>query len=212
MSRIATSKGGGGGFRPDVGVHNAICCQMVDFGTHDKEWQGKIVGKVNKINFGFEFVDVNLESENGAYHPIWGAQFTNSLGKKASLRSLLEGWRGKEFTKEEAEGFDLSKLLGMSCVLVIQPNTKGNPKIQAITKAPAQFEGDRDLREFWVEEGCFDNGMPDWMPEWMQQEVQGCYEFTEGFDFDSKESPATEPVPMPTEHQSDDGFDEEIPL
>lgn len=190
MGRHATSKGGGGGFRPEVGMHNVICCQIVDFGTHDKEWQGKIIGKVNKVNFGFEFVDITLESDKGPYHPIWGAQFTNSLGKKSSLRPLLEGWRGKPFTKEEAEDFDLSKLLGLSCVLIIQPNANNNPKIQAIAKAPAPFEGKRELREFWVEEGCFDNDVPDWMPDWMKEEINSCYECTEGFDFDSKPEPS----------------------
>ena len=200
MSRHARSSGGGGGFKPDVGMHNVICCQLVDFGTHDKEWDGKIDGKVNKVNFGFEFVDVDRESENGTYHPIWGAQFTNSLGKKTALRPILEGWRGKPFTEEEAKDFDLSKLLGMSCILVIQPNLKGNPKIQAIAKAPANFEGNRDLREFWVEEGCFDSELPEWLPEWMQEEILSCYDHTEGFDFatthgadEVKETPLDEP-------------------
>lgn len=206
MSRTATSKGGGGGFRPEVGMHNVVCCQLVDFGTHDKEWQGNIIGKVNKVNFGFEFVDVNLESENGTYHPIWGAQFTNSLGKKANLRGLLEGWRGKPFTDEEAGGFDLSKLLGLSCILVIQPNSKGSPKIQAIAKAPADFQGDRELREFWVEEGCFDQDTPEWMPDWMKEEIQSCYECKEGFNFDSAEPQASaEPLPEPID-------DDDIPF
>ena len=209
MSRTATSSGsGGGGFKPAVGMHNVVCCQIVDFGTHDKEWQGKIIGKVNKVNFGFEFVDVKLESENGTYSPIWGAQFTNSLGKKANLRSLLEGWRGKPFTDEEAKGFDLSKLIGLSCVLVIQPNSKGNPKIQAIAKAPAPFQGEREPREFWVEKGCFDADIPDWMPEWMKEEVQNCYEFTDGFDFDKQ----GEPEPLPSEHEEEEIEDDDIPF
>lgn len=208
MPRTATANSGGGGFRPDVGVHNVVCCQIVDFGTHDKEWQGKIIGKVNKVNFGFEFVDINMDGEKGTYHPIWGAQFTNSLGKKSALRPLLEGWRGKPFTEEEANGFDLSKLLGLSCTLIIQPNSKGNPKIQAITKAPAAFEGERELREFWVEEGCFDDGVPEWLPEWMRQEIQTCYECQVGFDF--ADTPT--PEPLPTEPEPEPFDDSSIPF
>lgn len=178
MSRYATETGGGGGgFKPSIGIHNAVCCQLVDFGTHEKEWQGKIVGKVNKINLGFEFVDVNLESEDGGtYHPVWGVQMTNSLGKRANLRTLLEGWRGREFTDEELKGFDLDKLLGLSCQLVIQPNTKGNPKIAAIAKAPAKYEGKRDLRSFWFDDE-FDGNLPDWIPEWMQEIIHESDEF-----------------------------------
>lgn len=213
MGRYATAKGGGGGgFRPEVGTHNVICCQLVDLGTHDKEWQGKIIGKVNKINIGFEFVDITLEGEKGSYHPLWGAQYTNSIGKKSALRPLLEGWRGRPFSKEEEESFDMSKLLGLSCTLVIQPNSKGNPKIQAIIKAPAPFDGKRELHEFWVEEGCFDEPIPEWMPEWMREEVEKCYENQIGFDFDS----IPEPEPMPSDPEetesADDDYDEDVPF
>lgn len=203
MGRTATAQGGGGGFKPEFGVHRAVCCQLVDFGTSDKEWQGKIIGNVNKVNIGFEFVDEKIDGEKGQYSPVWGAQFTNSIGKKANLRGLLEGWRGKPFTDEELKGFDLSKLLGLPCMLVIQPNSKGNPKIQAITKAKENFSGERDLHEFWVEEGCFDNPMPEWMPEWMADEIKKSYEFREGFDFENKQTDV-----LPTEHQDDEIDDE----
>ena len=200
MARNATASGGGGGFKPDFGIHNVICCQLVDMGTTDKEWQGKIIGKVNKINFGFEFVDVKLESENGEYSPLWGSQFTNSLGKKANLRGLLEGWRGVPFTEEELKGFDLSKLLGLSCQLVIQPNSKGNPKIASIVKSKEKFSGERELHEFWVEEGCFDGELPEWMPSWMSDDIQKCDECQFGFDVE----PVAPAEPLPNEETEED--------
>ena len=201
MSRNATASGGGGGFKPEFGIHNVICTQLVDMGTTDKEWQGKIIGKVNKINFGFEFVDVTLEGERGEYSPIWGAQFTNSLGKKANLRGLLEGWRGTPFTDDELKGFDLGKLLGLSCQLVIQPNSNGNPKIASIVKANTKLLGKRDLNEFWVEEGCFDADLPEWMPQWMAEDIQNCDEFRNGFGEEPEAQPAE---PMPHDDIDDD--------
>jgi len=175
MSRYA-KESGGGGFKPPMGIHNVVCCQLVDLGTQEKEWQGKVIGKSPMINIGFEFVDITNEADGETYHPLWGIKETNSLGKKANMRKLLEGWRGKAFTEDELKGFDLEKLLGLSCQLVVQPNTKGNPKVVAITKAPAKFGGNRDLHSFWFDEG-FDGTLPDWIPEWMQEIIQQSDEF-----------------------------------
>ena len=202
MSRYATDSGGGGGFKPEFGIHNVICCQLVDMGTTDKEWEGKVIGKVNKINFGFEFVDVTKESEKGSYHPLWGQQFTNSLGKKANLRKLLDGWRGQAFTPEELKKFNLGNLLGLSCQLVIQPNGKGNPKIASIVKSSEKLVGERELHEFWVEEGCFDEDLPEWMPEWMAGDIKQCDECATGFG--AKEAAYAPSEPLPNEVDDDD--------
>jgi len=209
MARNATaSGGGGGGFKPSLGIHNVICTQLADFGTTDKEWEGKIIGKVNKVNFGFEFVDVKLDNDGKEYSPIWGQQFTNSLGKKANLRGLLEGWRGKPFTEEELSGFDLSVLLGLSCKLVISPNGNGNPKISSIVKSDEKFEGSRALNEFWVEEGCFDNEIPEWMPQWMREDVQKCDEFVHGFGGEEPAAGQSDAEPLP----SHPGEEDDIPF
>ena len=186
MSRYATETGGGGGFKPEFGIHNVVCCQLVDFGTTDKEWEGKIIGKVNKINLGFEFVDVELEGEKGdTYHPVWGIQETNSLGKKANLRGLLEGWRGRAFTEEELGKFDLDALLGLSCVLVIGPNSKGNPKVTAISNSKEKLEGLRECKSFWIDED-WDRSIPDWLPEWMQDRISKCDESMGAVEVDAQ--------------------------
>ena len=203
MSRFATESGSGGGFRPECGVHNVVCCQIVDFGTHEKEWQGKVVGKANKVNLGFEFVDVTLESDGETYHPIWGIVETNSLGKKANLRKLLEGWRGKQFTDEELKGFDLEKLLGLSCQLIIQPNSKGNPKVAAITKVPAQFQGNREPKAFFFDED-FNGYLPEWIPEWMQEIIHNSDEW---LCLNEQESEPSEPA-----YQHEENMDDDIPF
>lgn len=206
MPRNANDQGGGGGFRPEFKIHNAVLCQLVDLGTHEKEWNNKPTGILqNKINFGFEFVDETQDGDNGPYNPIWGMGLTNSLGKKANMRKLLEGWRGKPFNEEELKNFDISVLLGRSCQLVIQANGKGNPKIVAITNVKESHNGLRTLQEFWVEEGCFDNEFPEWMPEWMEEELKSSKEYTLGLDFaDSKETAPGETHAAPSNDIDDD--------
>jgi len=47
------------------------------------------------------------------------SQYTVSLHEKARLRKDLETWRGRKFTKDELDQFDLEKLLGANCQLQI---------------------------------------------------------------------------------------------
>jgi hypothetical protein len=70
------------------------------------------------------------------------ATFTNSLHEKSRLRPMLEAWRGRKFTNEELDGFDLEKLIGANCqVQVIHAITdKGTyANIQAVV--PKQKNG-----------------------------------------------------------------------
>jgi len=44
-------------------------------------------------------------------------RYTLSLHEKSTLRKDLESWRGREFTEEELDGFDVEKLIGVPCLL-----------------------------------------------------------------------------------------------
>lgn len=65
--------------------------------------------------------------------------YTASLASTGNLRPDLESWRGRPFTIEELEGFDLTAILGAPCMLnVIHEISKKNadrryPKITSIT-------------------------------------------------------------------------------
>ena len=50
--------------------------------------------------------------------------YTNSLGEKANLRKMLENWRGRAFTQEEMDGFDLRNVLGKACMISVVHGTK----------------------------------------------------------------------------------------
>jgi hypothetical protein len=55
------------------------------------------------------------------------------------LRKQLEGWRGKAFSDDEAAQFDISKLLGKSCMLSVVETEKGGKtysNIASIGKLP----------------------------------------------------------------------------
>lgn len=46
-------------------------------------------------------------------------RYTLSLDERSNLRRDLEAWRGRAFTLAEAAGFDLERLIGVPCGLVV---------------------------------------------------------------------------------------------
>jgi hypothetical protein len=49
------------------------------------------------------------------------------MNEKSNLRHDLEGWRGRQFTDEEAEDFDTRNVLGKPCMINVihKPGKKG---------------------------------------------------------------------------------------
>ncbi len=58
-----------------------------------------------------------------------GRELTFSMHEKATFRLLLESWRGKKFTDDEARTFDAGKLLGAACQISVQEYTKRSGEI-----------------------------------------------------------------------------------
>jgi hypothetical protein len=67
-----------------------------------------------------------------------GKELPFSMHEKATLRKTLESWRGKKFDQDEADGFDLSKLVGAPCMINVVGYTKKNGedgvKIEGVSK------------------------------------------------------------------------------
>lgn len=99
----------------EAGVYNAICYSVLDIGTHD----GKF-GKKHQICLGWKFYEFTYEDGNYvSYHQT----YTLSLNQKAKLRELLQGWVLKD--EKYPEAYDLQKLLGQQCKLILAPNANG---------------------------------------------------------------------------------------
>ena len=98
------------------GVHVAICTQVIDLGTqHNQRWNKD----QRKVLIGWELA--NIHNSQGEPFLVW-RRFTASLSPKAALRQILESWRGRAFTEDELQGFDLRKLLNAPCQVAIVHN------------------------------------------------------------------------------------------
>jgi hypothetical protein len=107
---------------PPTGSHIARCYAVIDLGTQQHSWQGETWGS-RDVRISFE---MPLKLMTGKYNPeVKGKPFSihltvkQSLHSKAKLRPMLEGWRGRKFTKEELAGFDPKNLTGKPCRLAL---------------------------------------------------------------------------------------------
>jgi len=141
-----------------AGLQAAVCCDVVDRGLVEEEYSGEKTTK-HKVSIHFllaktipsgqwkhphtnETVDVPDFLEGRPYGVSrW---FTMSLHEKASLRQFLEAWRGRSFTPQELQGFDLEKLIGVGAGLTIVHKVSertGNyyAKIQGASLLPEEW-------------------------------------------------------------------------
>lgn len=121
---------------PPAGLHSAVCVDVVDVGMVQTNFgpkqQVRLVWEIAKL--------MPPEPKNPQVRRPYVASkwYTKSIAAKAQLRKDLEGWRGKAFTADELDQFDLDVLLNKPCKLLIQPYQKSDgstsTKIIAITR------------------------------------------------------------------------------
>lgn len=99
-----------------AGMHVARCYAVIDLGVQFSEvWQKE----QHKILLIWE-TDEEMTTADGEKKPkAISKEFVLSLHEKSDLYKTLISWRGRAFTAEELEGFDVAKVLGAPCLLNI---------------------------------------------------------------------------------------------
>lgn len=128
------------------GNHVARCVKMIELGTIPGEYMGQ-AKMFHKVRIGWELpLELRVfKEENGEQPMMIEKEYTLSLAENAHLRKDLKSWRGKDFTEAEAEAFDITKLLGVPCMLnVIHVQGKNDPtktyqQIAGVTPLPKGF-------------------------------------------------------------------------
>lgn len=133
MEIIATSNNSGTAYEPvPAGNYVARCYSMVLIGTIEEEYLGekKWATKV-RISWELPTETKVFKEENGEQPYALSKDFTLSMHEKSTLRKWLESWRGKAFTQQESERFDISKLIGAPCMLNVIHKEKKDGNIRA---------------------------------------------------------------------------------
>ena len=162
MGFTASDSGGGNFKRVPAGVHIGRCYSLIDLGT--QLTSGQFGEKLqHKIRVGWELFGEDEEGKplvvevDGHDMPmVISKSYTVSLHEKANLRKELAQWRGRDFTDEEAKGFDISKLIGAYCMVNVttsETNGKTYSNVAGLTPIPsalknAKPDGVHDLVKF----------------------------------------------------------------
>lgn len=119
-----------------VGAYPARCVRIIGLGTQHGEYEGK-PNKAIKVIISWELpTELIAEGEYSGQPYMVSKFYTQSLGEKSNLRKHLASWRGRDFTKEELEGFDLSNIASKVCLVSVIHNVKGKAKVDSIMALP----------------------------------------------------------------------------
>lgn len=186
MALIATASAGAD-FKPTpAGVFIARCYRIIDLGTQRGEWKGKEKWS-RKIVFSWELFGEEddgtpLVAEDG-FPLVVSKRYTLSLGENSNLRADLKSWRGRDFTLDELNGFDVKNVLGAYCMLNITHDEKDGKtyaNVASISPLPsalrnAKPDGVNDLSFFDVTEP--DRPLFATLSAKLQETIQACKEW-----------------------------------
>jgi len=184
-----------------TGTHLATCVTVVNLGIQS----GGQYAPKPKHYIGFEVPSVRVKwTKDGVEHEgpgIIGSRYTSSLSKKAILRQQLESWRGRAFTEQELEGFDLQVLLGKPCMISVVHTDDGKyaniAAILGVMKGTEVPPPETPLLQYDPTDANAAAELAA-LPEWMQKLIN------------SSLPEPTEPSPPPQGDPND--FDDDIPF
>tara|TARA_S200002703_G_C3698060_1_gene214354 strand:- start:52 stop:648 length:597 start_codon:yes stop_codon:yes gene_type:complete len=127
MTTIVATTGASEYPKVPTGVHNARCVRVIDLGTQRNDYGGNITFK-RQVLIIWEIPDQMSNDQ-----PMTISKFyTLSLHEKSNLGMDLTSWRGRPFTEQEKEGFDITKLIGVPCQINVMHNDSGKEKVSSV--------------------------------------------------------------------------------
>lgn len=191
MAIIATSEATS--FAPiEAGNYPARCYSMIHLGTLLEMYMGE-EKLINKIRISWELpTELKVFKEEKGEQPLSiSKEFTLSMHEKANLRKFLAGWRGKDFTEEEALSFDVTNLLGKECMLSIIHKTSKTGRVYAeissCSTVPKGIKVDPQINPtFELGYDNFDNDKFNSLPAWLSDKMKTSIEYKNIFNPETK--------------------------
>ena len=118
------------------GLWPAVCVDVVELGEQPNHYGGPPRDML-RVHWEISEMDDTRDGDPVPFQVV--RRYTASLHPKSNLSKDLERWRGKPFTEEERQGFDVEKLIGANCQILVAHNHVDGGKtyanVQAITPA-----------------------------------------------------------------------------
>lgn len=138
MSMIAKDSGNVSIEKLENGVYTAISSMIIDLGLQVSE---KFDKTQRKMMILWNILGEEVEINNEKLPRTMSKEYSFSLGEKSNLRKDLQAWRGKTFTDDELQGFNILNVLNKPCQLQIILEEKNGKKYNDIASIMALPKG-----------------------------------------------------------------------
>ncbi len=168
-----------------TGNYVARCYKMIELGTLRETINGD-TKELKKILIGWEFPNDTkvFDPAKGAQPIVVSEEYTLSTGEKSNLRKMLESWRGKGFSADEAKAFDVTAVLGKPCMInIIHTPKKTDPtkfydKISSVTGIPKGMIAPAQVNPtFLLSYDDWSWEKFDSLPEWIKDKMKKSFEY-----------------------------------
>ena len=193
------------GVRPPLipeGTYHAVCYGVVDLGTQETQF-----GPKQKVAIFWELPEermdvVDQDGEKVSKPRVISGKFNNTINIKALLGQLLTSWRGKPFSQDEKDNFNLFDIIGANCLLGIVHNQVGDDVYANVGTVVKLMKGmtiktpENPILRYSIE----DNGLviPEGVYDWVKDIIRKSAEHRGVEAGDSgEEQPYSEPEDMP---------------
>lgn len=161
----------------EAGAYAAVCDMVVDLGVQASPGGQYAPKRTLMLRFQIpsERVEITKDGETKSLPAVISRTVGLSLNEKATLRQLLQSWRGRAFTPEELKKFDLVNVLGKPAFINVTHSVKGDKTYANLTSimplpkgmpAPA-LEG--EALTYSIDEP--DPVAFDKLPQWVQDKI-----------------------------------------
>ena len=176
------AKQSGGNFEPvPAGTHIARCIACIALGTQPQN--NSQYAPSFKIMVTWELPNEAIEIEGVSKPMVVSKEYTNSLSEKANLYADLTSWRGREFTAKELEGFEVSNVVGVACMITVVHKTTAKKTVYAnvasvsgLPKGSQCAPAVHSLVKYEITQGK--DAVYAALPEWIQKKIAQCFEWT----------------------------------
>lgn len=161
----------------EAGAYAAVCDMVVDLGVQASPG-GQFAPKrtlLLRFQIPSERVEITKDGETKSLPAVISRTVGLSLNEKATLRQLLQSWRGRAFTPEELKKFDLVNVLGKPAFINVTHSVKGEKTYANLTSimplpkgmTPPALEGEA----LWYTPDAPNPDTFDKLPTWVQDKI-----------------------------------------
>ena len=166
----------------EAGNHHGICVSVIDLGT-----QYKFNKSTPSVMFIWELPDFPILGEDGNPDPNKGfrvisREYTAVLHELSNLCIDLVSWRGRAFTPEELEGFNVKNVLGANCLVNVvhiqgKKNNRTYANVTAVAKLPKAMTAKVGTYQllYDMDEGIMP--IPEGVPDWIKKKIEASSEY-----------------------------------